>query len=438
MSPGTTAICSTPTSARFWWWPIGSRFPWPPDWPAADPREPLEPQLFRLWFAAHLPLAHPARPWLGSSTPTYGTLESSYVVGRVLSALFDVGTVLSGLPARGASSTALGSACWAPPLTLPPCCTSSSRTFTLWTRCWPSFVLLTRALAPPALSQRPAFGAASGRWGSRLGMALATKVSAAPLALPVRLAWFLARPLRGEIRRLRPWASLGHLVVGAAGRQRRWACVLACGAATLRCCEPYALIDVVTFAIDVIHESYMARGVGRHPLYAPVYRHAALSLPACADWCSGPLGLPLGLAGLAGLPGGIGARGHRRSAAGSWLRAGLLLLPLSWVVVYFGSWARSTPSSCATCCPSCPCCACGRPGRWLRWCDEACGDRRIVGRRWLSSLSLVLGGTALYAAGLPQHLPPGAPLDSGHGLALRERAAARAGSWWSIGTIRCR
>ena len=68
-------------------------FPWPPDWQLLlSPESPWNPSFFS-YGSLPLYLLRLCSWGMARVDPAYGTLESSYVVGRVLSALFDLGSV---------------------------------------------------------------------------------------------------------------------------------------------------------------------------------------------------------------------------------------------------------------------------------------------------------------------------------------------------------
>jgi hypothetical protein len=148
--------------------------------------------------------------------------------------------------------------------------------------------------------------------GVALGLALATKLSAAPLLLLVPAAIWLRGPqpsprLRLEVLK----ASLSVLLVAAA---------------TFLAVEPYALIDVRLFLSDSLRESQIAWG----RLDVPYTRQFAGTLPylfsiwQTALW---GMGLPAGMLGWAGLAAGL----IRWLREGEW---GDSLL-LAWAGPYF-------------------------------------------------------------------------------------------------------
>jgi YYY domain-containing protein len=115
------------------------------------------------------------------------------------------------------------------------------------------------------------------------GLALATKVSSAPLLLPLVVAPFLAPPADRRTRGRFAGAMSGLLIAAAA---------FVCG-------EPYALLDRAAFLHDVREQSEMVRQAGSMP-YTLQYLHTVAyvdDLRQAFTWGMGPL---LGLASAAG------------------------------------------------------------------------------------------------------------------------------------------
>jgi len=151
--------------------------------------------------------------------------------------------------------------------------------------------------------------------GAALGLALATKVSAAPLLLVVAVAYYAATlrtPPTSAIRYA--WTAL-----------RRMIPVLLVAAALFFIVQPYALIDARTFLEDTGREAEIARGsfdvpytiqyAGTLPYLYPIWQNALWGLA-----------LPLGLVGWAGLV----------ALVIRWLRRGLRsdALLLAWAGPY--------------------------------------------------------------------------------------------------------
>jgi hypothetical protein len=149
--------------------------------------------------------------------------------------------------------------------------------------------------------------------GVALGLALATKISAAPLLAVVLVAHVPLRPI-GDMESPVLGSSPGVVF-------RRMLLPIAVAGVVFVAAQPYALIDWRTFARDTLLESQIAWGA----LDVPFTRQYAGTLPYLYPiWQSAlwGLGLPLGLAAWAGL-GALLVR---------WLRRGLWVdtLLLAW------------------------------------------------------------------------------------------------------------
>ena len=177
----------------------GISFPWPPDASLLlSPQSPLNPHFFA-YGSLPIYLLRACASLAGLFNPALATLnDSSYIVGRVLSALFDLGSVylLYRLgrklydPWVGVLAAAL--------LALTVLHIQLSHFYAVDT-VLAFLVLLTVTLAAE-LAQRPTARRGLGV-GVAWGMALATKVSAAPLFVPIALAWLLgtwAAQAKGE------------------------------------------------------------------------------------------------------------------------------------------------------------------------------------------------------------------------------------------------
>ncbi len=303
----------------------GLRLPWPVPWRALlTPSSPWNPRFFS-YGSLPIYLLRVCANLAGFIWPKVRTLESSFWVGRILSVAFDLGTIyVTYLLGRRLYREAVGLLAAAlvgltvlhiqlahfyvvdPPLAF--------------------FVTLTILLAVRA-AQRPRL---ANCWplGAAWGCALATKVSAAPLAVPIALAWLLGtgRPYpsaEGERRALSPQRS-------AAGF---WLTALVAVAVFLFL-EPYALIDHKTFLTDVVGESMMASG----RIDAPYTRQYIGTLPylyliwQTVVW---GMGIPLGVAGFAGFLAAI-AQGIRRVCKKQASLVAGEFVPLGWGLTYFG------------------------------------------------------------------------------------------------------
>src|SRR6266571_2378315 len=247
-------------------------------------------------------------------SPTLGTFANLSLVGRVLSALFDTGTVLltgwlgllladDGTPERRhAWNIALLAAAL---VVLTPFQLQLSHFYAVDTMLL-FFITLT-ILACVALVDTDA----PIRWslvaGIGYGLALATKFSAAPLAVPLLVAVLLRWQRRDLLSTLAPFfISLATTML------------------TFLIAMPYALLDFSNFVQQVSEQSDLARGL----LDLPYVRQFAGTTPYVYEaqnmffW---GMGVTLGLAAFAGLL-WLLWRVWKRDA-------GLWLVVLSWVLV---------------------------------------------------------------------------------------------------------
>lgn len=300
----------------------GLSFPWPPDWPLLlSPHSPWNPQFFA-YGSLPIYVLRICASLAGLYDPDLATIQSIHLVGRALSALFDTGTVWLiyhlGRKLYGQFVGLLAATL----VTLTVLHIQLAHFFTV-DSLLAFFIVLTVLLAVNVV-RRPSLG--RGLWvGVAWGMALATKVSAAPLAIVVILAWlFGALAHEPGPSRLLAW---GKALLGAV-----FTCLVAL--VTFLLCEPYALLDMAAFLIDVIHESYMVRGIsdipytrqfiGTWPYIYPIQQAVVWSM-----------GIPLGVAGFSAAVGAL-IQGLITLRRGHWRRAGELWMPLSWVLLYFG------------------------------------------------------------------------------------------------------
>jgi YYY domain-containing protein len=161
------------------------------------------------------------------------------------------------------------------------------------------------------------FARRGGMWngalmGATLGMALATKVSAAPLLLVVLGAYVLHFRARGK------------------EDPRRESCLLLLTLASLAVvfflCEPYAILDFDAFTAGIAEQSRMVRGIADYP-YTRQYINTPAFLYQIEQTAVWGMGLPLGLVAYGGL-GFFLWRAWRD-------RRGEELLLLAWVGPYF-------------------------------------------------------------------------------------------------------
>jgi len=361
-------------------------FPWPPDWSLLlTPQSPLNPRFFA-YGSLPIYLLRLCASLAGRVWPEAATLESSYVVGRLLSALFDLGTVCLvyrlGRKLYGHRVGLLAAALVA----LTVLHLQLAHFYTVDTLL-AFFVVLTISLGVD-LVRRPRIGRGL-LVGVSAGMALATKVSAAPLLMSLALAWFFGTlALRREGKRgglgLWGWAALG------------WCLTNLAALVTFALLEPYAFIDPVSFLVDLIQESYMARGladipytrqfIGTQPYLYPIWQAIVWSM-----------GIPLGIAGFGGVVPALAAA-VSETARRRWIRAGELWLPLSWALVYFGLTGSLRAKFLRYMLPVIPFLC-----LWAVWALWALLGKRGVPGRWRrrvgrAAMVVVLVGTALYAA----------------------------------------
>lgn len=249
------------------------------------------------------------------------TLEGSYILGRALSALADTGTVLLtyllgrtlydrrvGMLAAGLLALAV----------LPIQLAHYYGVDTLLTLLVTAALLaMTRVAEGPTRSGALLLGAL---WG----LALATKLTAALLAVPILVTWVLAGPAAppvGEPRVRLPWGALSGLGVTAL-----WAL------AAFLLVEPYALLDVARFLGDAAFEAGMASGAADVP-YARQYAGTARYLYPLEQLLVWWLGPPLGVAALAG-SGAAVVVAVRRVLRGR--PCGPRAVPPVWLLAYLG------------------------------------------------------------------------------------------------------
>ena len=364
-------------------------FPWPPDWrQLLSAESPWNPQFFS-YGSLPIYLLRLCASLGGRFYRRLGTLHSSYLVGRVISALFDVGTVYLiyrlGRALYGWLVGLLGALLVA--LTVLHIQLSHFYAVdTLLT----FFVVLT-----VWISVRTVRGGRASviPLGVAWGMAMATKVSALPLALPILLAWvFRALVVTGENAEqagdikspVARWVQpiLGFCQTGVVAL------------ITFLVCQPYAAIDALTFAQDVFSESYMARGLADIP-YTRQYIGTLPYLYPAWQMVLWSLGLPLGLAATGGLV-AVLIRTASGLWQGNWARALECVLPLSWVVAYFGIVGSFHAKFARYMLPIIPILC-----LWAAWVlvslTRQQGARRVL-LRALGTVSLVvvLGGTLVY------------------------------------------
>ncbi len=291
----------------------GMSLPWPPD-PALllTPASPLNPHFFA-YGSLPLYLLKAAAHLLAQFQPALSDFEHIRLIGRTLSGLFDTALIalvfLLGVRLYD-RRTGLLAAVFVAFTVLH---IQLSHFYTVDT-------LLTFFIVLAMLSGLGIVRSGSMRstlaTGACLGLALATKVSVAPLALTVGVAWMLwaAGPNTGGHRR--PWirAMAGVMLAGLVSL------------AVFLIGEPYALIDWQSFIRRIGEESNMVRGISDLP-YTRQYIGTPAYLYQVWNTVVWGMGVPLGVVAFGGLL-TVFIRGLLRRRAED-------ILLLSWVLVYF-------------------------------------------------------------------------------------------------------
>ena len=363
---------------------------WPQD-PALllTPQSPWNPKFFA-YGSFPIYLLRACADLAGMFDEAFASLDGSYIVGRVLSALFDLGTVyliyrlgckLYDLPIGLLAATLVSLAVLHIQLAH-FYAVDTPLTF---------FVVLTASLSvdlvrSPTIKRGAVVGVV---WG----MALVTKISAAPLLLAIVIAWLFGagaqtreRPPQ-EPRKVHRWTVLGRAILGSG--VSAFAALL-----TFLVLEPYALIDPATFLTDLITESYMARGLADIP-YTRQFLGTLPYVYLIAQTTVWSLGIPLGIAAFAAVPVAAG-RALSALRRGQWRRAGELLVPLSWVGGYFGVIGSFHAKFLRYMLPLVPFLCLWASWALVAWVRgrERGGIVRAVG---VAAVVVVLGGSALYA-----------------------------------------
>jgi len=296
-------------------------FPWPPD--LAEILSPDSPWNPRFFAYGSLPL-YTLRivTWLlGLIEPSLAGINGFFWSGRALSAGLDVGSVILvyalGRRLHGRATGLLGAGL----LALAVLHIQLSHFYAVDT------MLACAAMLTLLLAVRAAQRLSLGRGalaGLAFGLAIATKASAAPLALPLAVAWFLGSDDQGpddDGRSYRFWWRVRGLVF-----------TLGCAAIAMAVAQPYAIIDPLRFLTDVIHEGRKASGAADIP-YTRQYIGTLPYLYHGRQLLVWSLGVPLGLAGLAGLALQMGVT-TRDLVRRERQRAAARLVPLSWCLAY--------------------------------------------------------------------------------------------------------
>jgi 4-amino-4-deoxy-L-arabinose transferase-like glycosyltransferase len=225
--------------------------------------------------------------------PAWASMSQFYRLGRLLSALFDTATVaITYVLARKLFDRRVG------------LLAAAFVTFTVLHIQLAHFYTVDTVLTTLALLavNKAVDVAREGRLrhgvmlGALFGAALATKVSALPLALVVVLAWLAStwavQPMRGPMRaRLKTaWTAV----------RRRVVVTFAVGAVCFVLLQPYAVIDAYRFVTGVGQELAMAQGWYDFP-YTRQYAGTWPYLYQARQIVLFAMGLPLGLVSLGGL-----------------------------------------------------------------------------------------------------------------------------------------
>jgi Dolichyl-phosphate-mannose-protein mannosyltransferase len=294
---------------------------------ALSPTSPLNPGFFAYgslsFYLLRLVAAAVSVVWPAIRDP-----DNLHLVARPLSALFDLGTIYltyrlarslwptvrasSGQPSSDSSSEGSGllAAVLVAVAVLPIQLAHFYTADTLLT----FFVVLTLSLAAAAVrTPSPRRCAAL---GVALGLALATKLTAAPLILPVLAALLISGRDRASFAR--------HLVL-----------TLGAAAAAFFIAQPYALIDWQTFLAQTLREAQIASG----RLDVPYTRQYAGTVPylyPTGQITLWGLGLPLGVVAWIALAAAL-VRWLRR---GAWPDALLLAWAGPYLAIYGALYAK--------------------------------------------------------------------------------------------------
>lgn len=310
-------------------------FPWPPDGALLlDPQaSPLNPRFFSYgslplyglaligaaisragWFVNVL-LGHGPRPGLAFLEDAASYAEIN-LVGRVVSALFDTGTVallyILGRRLYGRVGGVIAGSGYA----VTALAVQQAHFFVVDPIL--TFLIVLTVLA--AYEETPGSWKRSALLGLLVGATVATKVSAAPIGLAVLLAHFAVfdpptRSLRWRSPDASPdvWTRLGLAGIVAL--------------ASFALFEPYAFLDSQGFLRDVGAQSAMVRGIADFP-YTRQYTHTAPYLYWLQQLILWQMGPPLGLLASAGTV----------YACVRWIRdrRSPEILYLSWLIPYLG------------------------------------------------------------------------------------------------------
>jgi len=260
------------------------------------PASPLNPRFFA-YGSLPIYLLRAASWILALGQNAWASILHFYLLGRILSAVFDTVTVAAtfglALKAFGDRRAAILSAAL---VALAVLHIQSAHFYTVDTLLALCIVLAVARAVDVARDGHRRDGVWLGAW---VGAAMATKLSAAPLLFTVMVSW-LAHGWPGQTSGGAASARLAALRASWQ-RERREICLcLLVAAIVFLLLEPYALIDAVRFGQSVITEMAMSQGWSGFP-YTRQYAGTLRVLYQVRQMALFTLGPGLTLLGLAGL-----------------------------------------------------------------------------------------------------------------------------------------
>ncbi len=299
---------------------VVDRLALPGDWrELLHPSSPLNPRFFA-YGSFPLYLLRLTSSLLALVDPGWLSMSRYYLLGRVISAVFDTLTVLA---AYGLGSKAFDrrvGLLTAAFLTFAVLNIQMSHFFTVDTLL--TMIVLLAVSKAMDVAKRGSLGD-GGKLGLLLGAGLATKFSVLPLAGVAVLAWVAwAWPEAAEIGSVR-----ARLRAVFSKVRRPVMLTLGTGLVTFLILEPYALLDICSFVRGVGQEMAMSQGWYDFP-YTRQYAGTQPYLYVARQIVLFALGIPLGLAGIGGMLWLL----YDTCRRPSWDRAVLL----AWPVVYGG------------------------------------------------------------------------------------------------------
>jgi hypothetical protein len=320
--------------------------------------------------------------------PGWASMDQFYLLGRLLSALFDTGTVLATyllarklFDRRVAFLAAAG-------VTFAVLHIQLAHFYTVDTLLTTIVLLAVSKAVDVARAGRLSDGLLC---GLLFGAAVATKVSAWPLAVVIIVAWlayaWAERPTRGQL-----WSQLKK----AWSRVRRK--VLLTYSLALLCfviLQPYAVIDAYRFVTGIGQEMAMAQGWYDFP-YTRQYAGTWPYLYQARQIVLFAMGLPLGLLGLGGLL-WISLRPWQQPS-----REHVVLL--AWPLLYAVTQGTAYAKFIRYALPLLPFLCLAGAAMWVAWWDSSGRSAKTTGGRWArrSGLMILLGVvllvTVFYAA----------------------------------------